>query len=175
MKNRLNGAWLWNKLTPQEKSEACLLVLGDKESSAGVVMMLASVLRFRPAALKKRPRAEVAGLLASSMTTLGMRDGLEPVMRDWLLASKGAVITAFLDGSAIAHEGLFLKDDAVAPTAEAVQGGIKAILAAASPRDIELYLGYLLIFGEPDFWQALHAMVDSEDPLLSGMFAKEPA
>ena len=166
MKTTLNDAWLWNKLTLQEKNEACLEALASDEVAPNLIFMLASVLNFRPNALMKKPREDLASKLASHMMVKKLRDGIEPVLRLWLVKSRGTLITDFLEAAGIPHDGAFIKDDAPELTAAQVAQGMEAVLKTHPASDLDLYLGYVLVFGDPIYWSALHAMAEEGHPLL---------
>lgn len=73
------------------------------------------------------------------------------------LAERRPMMGAFLDALGIEHENGLIKDDKVAPKADAVASAATALAERFPPAEVSLYLNTLLC-QDPDTWGALRGV-----------------
>jgi hypothetical protein len=157
---------VWDALSIPEKEDACLAFWestdsGVKESHAEVLKALAAAMRFREITLKRMPSRERARYLRRHVDGPGMRHLSAEILRGWIVKSMTPMMVAFVDVQGLPHTDGILGDDVASPDARVTKQGVRAIRYQFPPREVAIYLGFLLATGS-DFWKALPEALEEE-------------
>ncbi len=168
---------LWEVLSPNEIEDGCRCLLETTEKSGKatrrqVLDALATALRFRPLFLLRRPMSENLPLLVKRIGMPEFTPFQGDVIRAWLVHHHRPILTAFLDASGIPQKNGFVDGEPPTPAASQFETGIARVLAQFKARDVGLYLGYLVIFGE-EFWFALAQALEAKSVHINDLLKPE--
>ncbi len=166
---------VWDALALAEKDDACLAFWEGKDgfsrdAQPRVIQQLAAKLKFREASLKRLPPREKARYLRWQADSPSMRSACDDLLRSWMVSRKNPLLVCFVEAQGLKHADGILDDAAEAPTAEAVKRGVCAIRDRFPPREVALYLGFILAAGGA-FWTGLAEAVEAEIPTLKAALA----
>ncbi len=152
---------VWDLMTEDEKklAAAALWVNADRESRMAVEMVLAKDMKFRPQSVKKLSTERVAPRLARLAADLPETASFQFLFH-LHMAERRDLMVEYLDAVGLPHkEGVLdLPEDAEAPTADAVTGPARELLAKHG-RDALVYLGTLAV-ADAAFWEGITGVLE---------------
>lgn len=166
---------VWDSLTLAEKEDACLVFWEGKDgfsrdAQPRVLQQLAAKLKFREASLKRLPPREKARYLRWQADSPSLRHVCDDLLRSWIVTRKNPLLVCFVEAQGLKHADGIIDDTAPAPDPETVKKGVRAVRDQFPPREVALYLGFMLAAGG-GFWTGLQESVESEVPALKAALA----
>ncbi len=151
-------------MTPGEQQDACRCFFepsdsASKEGQKALLLELAKVLKFRFVFLQRQTLEAKAKYLGQHIGTRGFAGFKEGLLRNWLFYRYRPLLTCFLSEAGIPHDEGLIAGDATPSQATSLDDGVKSLLSKFPPKDVGLYLGYLLC-AEGDSWQELPAALE---------------
>jgi len=151
-------------MPPDAQQDACRCFFepsdsASKEGQKALLAELAKVLKFRLVFLQRQTLEAKAKYLGLHIDTRGFGGFKESLLRNWLFYRYRPLLICLLSESGIPHEDGLIAGDAAPSQATSLDSGVKALLAKFPPKDVGLYLGYLLC-AESDSWQELPAALE---------------
>jgi hypothetical protein len=136
-----------------------------KEAFRTALVQVAAQRKFRPQFVQQKTREQQAQWLSEHLR-MKLFDGVaEQMIQLWLLKAKTPMLTAFLDGAEIKHDGKGQVDDLPEEiTAKQAKAGIDAMLKDNPAEQVALYLN-IFQNQRPDGWKAITDIIEKNDDL----------
>ena len=136
-----------------------------KEAFRTALVQIATQRKFRPQFVQQKTREQQQQWLLEHLR-IKLYDGVaEQMLQLWLLKAKTPMLTAFLDGAEIKHDGKGQVDDLPEElTAKHAKAGIEAMLADNPAEQVALYLN-IFQNQRPDGWKAITDIIEKRDEL----------
>ena len=132
-----------------------------------VMAAAAASRKFRPALLEKMPRTERHQLMRHHLTRATPETIAEAfqLVSAWLIHTRSALLSAFLDHLKIPHDGAGCAETfPPAPPRAELESAVAALLAAFPPAEVAVYLHTFNAM--PDTrWKDLDALLDAQPAL----------
>jgi hypothetical protein len=136
-----------------------------KEAFRTALVQIATQRKFRPQFVQQKTKEQQAQWLMEHLR-IKLYDGVaEQMLQLWLLKAKTPMLTAFLDGAEIKHDGKGQVDDLPEElTAKQAKAGIEAMLADNPAEQVALYLN-IFQNQRPGGWKAIADIIEKRDEL----------
>lgn len=138
----------------------------QRPSYALALQTLASQRKFRPVFIERKPPVERHAWMQQQLSRSVNEELSGNILGLWLTGPQAPMLAAFLDSLGIAHDGKGSIDTLPsAPTKEALQAAVDALLANFPADHVKAYL-HAFQLSEPTAWPPLGELL-ADDPRLA--------
>lgn len=147
----------------------------QREVYKATISSLATNRKLRPVIIQRKPVPEQIEWMLKNVKLRGSAEVAAQVLQLWLLKGHTAVLTAFLDGLGISHDGEGAADDIPDEfDAKKLKSTIASLLKNHDAEIVRIYL-HIFQLQKSDGWPELTALIESTPELRFGEAETEPA
>lgn len=148
----------------------------QREVYKASISSLAANRKLRPVFIQRKPGTEQIGWLVKNVKLRGSAEIATQVLQLWLLKAHPSLLTGFLDGLGIEHDGEGAADDIPDELdAKKLKSTVADLLKKHDPELVGIYL-HIFQLQRPEGWEELTKVIDATPALQFGAAAvEEPA
>jgi hypothetical protein len=147
----------------------------QREVYKATISSLATNRKLRPVIIQRKPVPEQIEWMLKNVKLRGSAEVAAQVLQLWLLKGHTAVLTAFLDGLGISHDGEGAADDIPDEfDAKKLKSTVASLLKNHDAEIVRIYL-HIFQLQKSDGWPELTALIESTPELRFGAAEAEPA
>ncbi len=147
----------------------------QREVYKATISSLATNRKLRPVVIQRKSVPEQIDWMLKNVKLRGSAEIAGQVLQLWLLKGHTAVLTSFLDGLGISHDGEGAADDIPDEfDAKKLKNTVASLLKNHDAEVVRIYL-HIFQLQKPDGWAELTALIESTPELQFGAPASSPA
>ncbi len=162
---------------PEESAASVFQYLRDEERAvyAAALSGLATNRKLRPVFVQKKPVAQQIAWMVKNVKLKASKEVAENVLQLWLIKGNTDMLTTFLDGMGIEHDGEGAAEDIPDELdAKKLKSTVDQMLKDYDGEKVKIYL-HTFQMQRPEGWQAITDLIESTPALQWGEAAEAPA